>query len=61
MLNRFGLANVLGILEFLVKHATSESYGGGFSANIAGSKSLPLGEAMQAFAAAMKIYSPRSQ
>ncbi|WP_420323968.1 TIGR04388 family protein [Leptospira noguchii] len=37
------------------QHEVKGGWGGGFSANIAGSKSLPLGEAMQAFAAAMKM------
>ncbi|WP_269147237.1 TIGR04388 family protein [Leptospira interrogans] len=50
-----GSANALGKMGFRGKYATSESYGGGISANIAGSKALPVGEAMQAFAAAMKM------
>ncbi|KON76736.1 TIGR04388 family protein, partial [Leptospira kirschneri] len=37
------------------QHEVKGGWGGGFSANIAGSKALPLGEAMQAFAAAMKM------
>ncbi|UOG30192.1 TIGR04388 family protein [Leptospira noguchii] len=37
------------------QHEVKGGWGGGISANIAGSKSLPLGEAMQAFAAAMKM------
>ncbi|EMN79361.1 toxin HINT domain protein, partial [Leptospira interrogans serovar Grippotyphosa str. UI 12764] len=42
-------------MGFRGKYATSESYGGGISANIAGAKSLPLGEAMKAFATVMKM------
>ncbi|KXZ27500.1 TIGR04388 family protein, partial [Leptospira sp. ZV016] len=37
------------------QHEVKGGWGGGFSANIAGAKSLPLGEAMKAFAAAMKM------
>ncbi|EMF32461.1 intein C-terminal splicing domain protein [Leptospira interrogans serovar Pomona str. Fox 32256] len=37
------------------QHEVKGGWGGGISANIAGSKALPVGEAMQAFAAAMKM------
>uniref|UniRef100_UPI00046C79F4 TIGR04388 family protein n=1 Tax=Leptospira interrogans TaxID=173 RepID=UPI00046C79F4 len=37
------------------QHEVKGGWGGGISGNIAGSKALPVGEAMQAFAAAMKM------
>ncbi|EMM99346.1 intein N-terminal splicing domain protein, partial [Leptospira noguchii str. 2007001578] len=37
------------------QHEVKGGWGGGLSANIAGAKSLPLGEAIKAFAAAMKM------
>ncbi|UML78865.1 hypothetical protein FH602_02535 (plasmid) [Leptospira kirschneri] len=42
-------------MGFRGKHATSESYGGGFSLNISGAQASALGEAMQTVVAAMKM------